>query len=202
MCLVIGTPVHVATLPVRTTSYPLPPPSLSRCQITSNVPSIMSLWYRMVAWKIMKLSTGQLYFYFCASRLQKSNWSVIKNKYKNLVLTSTDTDIGYFWLNIFKITGSDIVVESSWNVMAHSDAQERKWRGNWRMEWVASTLHTISEHGVSSISTPDAHTSAASSQLNWRPRRFKWTRPFRRKTKSGFCTCAITFQTQSNKLCP
>ena len=26
-----------------------------------------------------------------------------------------------------------------------------KWRGNWRMEWVASTLHTTSELGVSSI---------------------------------------------------
>ena len=33
-------------------------------------------------------------------------------------------------------------VESIWNVMAHGDARERKWRGNWRMEWVASTLHT------------------------------------------------------------
>jgi hypothetical protein len=31
-------------------------------------------------------------------------------------------------------------VESSWNVMAHGDAREGKWRGNWRMEWVASTL--------------------------------------------------------------
>ena len=29
------------------------------------------------------------------------------------------------------------------------------------------------------------------------PRRFNWTRPFCRKTKSGFCACAITFQTQS-----
>jgi len=29
------------------------------------------------------------------------------------------------------------------------------------------------------------------------PGRFKWTRPFRRKAKSGFCACAITFQTQS-----
>jgi len=66
------------------------------------------------------------------------------------------------------------------------------------MEWVASTLHTNSEHGVSSISTDDAHASAASSRLNWRPRRFKWTRLFRRKTKSGFCACAITFQTQSS----
>ena len=82
--------------------------------------------------------------------------------------------------------------------MAHGDARERKWRGNWRTEWVASTLHTISEHGVSSITTADAHTSAASSRLNWRPRRrFKWTRPFRRKTKSGFCACAITFQLAS-----
>ena len=42
-----------------------------------------------------------------------------------------------------------------------------------------------------------ADTSADSSRLNWRPRRFKWTRPFRRKTKSGFCACAITFQLAS-----
>jgi len=73
----------------------------------------------------------------------------------------------------------------------------RKWRGRWRMEWVATTLHTTSEHSVSRITTADAHTSTASSRLNWRTRRFKWTRPFRRKTKSGFCACAITFQTQS-----
>jgi len=55
-----------------------------------------------------------------------------------------------------------ITVDSSWNVMAHGDAQEGKWRGNWRMEWVASTLHTTSERGVSSITTTDVHTSAAS----------------------------------------
>ena len=47
--------------------------------------------------------------------------------------------------------------------------RERKWRGNWRIKWVASTLHTTSEHGVPSITTADAHTSAASSRLNWRP---------------------------------
>jgi hypothetical protein len=88
--------------------------------------------------------------------------------------------------------------EYVWNLMAHGDAREGKWRGNWRMERVASTLHTTSEPGVSSIATADAHTSAASSRLNWRPRLFKWTRPFRRKTKSGFCTCAIAFQTHCN----
>jgi hypothetical protein len=87
--------------------------------------------------------------------------------------------------------------KSGWNVMAHGDAREWKWRRNWRTEWVVSTLHTTSEHGISSITIADAHTSAASSRMNWRPRRFKWTRPFRRKTKSGFCACAITFQTQS-----
>jgi len=42
-------------------------------------------------------------------------------------------------------------------------------KGNWRMEWVASTLRTTSEHGVSSIASADAHTSAASSRLNWQP---------------------------------
>jgi hypothetical protein len=65
------------------------------------------------------------------------------------------------------------------------------------MEWVACTLHTTSEHGVSSITTADAHTSADSSRLTDAPCRFKWTRPFRRKPKSGFCACAIAFQTQS-----
>jgi hypothetical protein len=88
-------------------------------------------------------------------------------------------------------------VESSWNVMAHGDARKGKWKGNWRMEWVASALYKTSENRSPSITTADAHTSASSSRLNWRPRRFNWIRPFRRKTKSGFCACAITFQMQS-----
>jgi hypothetical protein len=78
--------------------------------------------------------------------------------------------------------------------MAHGDAREGKWRGNWQMEWLASTLHTTSEHGVTSVTTADAHTSAASSRLNWCPRWIKWNCPFCRKTKSGFCAYAITFQ--------
>jgi hypothetical protein len=66
-----------------------------------------------------------------------------------------------------------LCVDSSWIVMTHGDAQEGKWREIWQMEWVSSTLPTTSEHGVSSISTADAHTLAASSQLNWGPRQFK-----------------------------
>ena len=65
-----------------------------------------------------------------------------------------------------KVSQERPVVQSSWNVMAHGDTREGKWRGNWRMEWVAITLHTTSEHGVSSITTADAHASAASSRLN------------------------------------
>jgi len=45
------------------------------------------------------------------------------------------------------------------------------------MEWVASTHHTTSELGVSSITTADAHTSAASSRMNWRPCRFSSVSP-------------------------
>jgi hypothetical protein len=100
-----------------------------------------------------------------------------------------------YWGSLNRIYCNDVL--SSWNVMAHGDAREGKWSGNWRMECVASTLHTTSEHGVSSITTTDSHTSAVSSRLNWRPCRFKWTRPFRRKTKSGSCACAITFRMHS-----
>jgi len=37
------------------------------------------------------------------------------------------------------------------------------------MGWVASTLHTTSEHGVSNITTAYAHTSAASSRRSDAP---------------------------------
>jgi len=33
------------------------------------------------------------------------------------------------------------LVEPVRNLVAHGDAREGKWRGNWRMEWVASTLN-------------------------------------------------------------
>jgi len=58
--------------------------------------------------------------------------------------------------------------------------------------------HATSERGISSITKVDAHTSTASSRLNWRPHRFEWTHPFQGKTKSGFCACAITFHMSYN----
>ena len=70
-----------------------------------------------------------------------------------------------------------------WHTVKHGRGSEGE---TGQMEWVASTLHTTSEHCVSSITTTDAHTSAASSQLNWRPSRFKWTQSVSLKDKIWF----------------
>jgi len=69
------------------------------------------------------------------------------------------------------------------------------------MEWVASKRHMTAEHRFARVVQTlqaDVHSSPASTRMNWFPRRFKWIRPLRRKTKSGFCACTITFQTQSS----
>jgi len=79
-----------------------------------------------------------------------------------------------------------IVVEWKRNLVAHGDAREEKWRGKRRMEWVATSLQL------------DSHSKKASTRLNWHSRQYKWTRPFRWKTESGFCACAITFHFHSN----
>jgi len=63
--------------------------------------------------------------------------------------------IKQIWIKIVLYEDPLWLVDSSWNVMAHGYAREGKWRENWRMQWVASTLHTTSEHGVSSITTAD-----------------------------------------------
>ena len=59
------------------------------------------------------------------------------------------------------------------------------------MEWVASTLHTTSEHGVSTITTADAAhlgwPAVDRADLNGLVR-------YARKTKSGFCACDVIFK--------
>jgi hypothetical protein len=82
-----------------------------------------------------------------------------------------------------------VIVESSWNVMAHGDAREEKWRGNNRMEWVASKRHVTAEHRLArAVETlqADVHTSPASSRPNWHPRRFKRIRAFLQKDEIWF----------------
>ena len=151
-----------------------------------------------------------------------------------------------------KVTGRQRTAETGceveWkrNLVAHGDAREEKWRGNMRMEWVASNLalyrktvypalpplmRTHRQPAADWTDTPtdlnglvrfaerpnlvsalvpsrferailqsfsaDPHSKKASTRLNWHPRRYKWTRPFRWKTESGFCACAITFRLHS-----
>jgi len=91
-------------------------------------------------------------------------------------------------------------VEWKRNLVAHGDAREEKWRGKRRMEWVAKqssvwhgTVHPVLLQSFS----PDPHSKKASTRLNWHPRRYKWIRPFRWKTESGFCACAVTFHFHS-----
>ena len=92
-----------------------------------------------------------------------------------------------------------------WGIL-RSECGGTRWRtggevkGKLANGWGNQYSHTTSAGGVFSITNADAHTSAASSRLNWLPRRFKWTHPFRRKTKCGFCACAIRFRTSCTSL--
>jgi len=86
------------------------------------------------------------------------------------------------------------MIDSNWNVMAHSDAREGKWRGNWRKEWVATLPRNMVHPTLLPLMcTPRLPVVDRTDA----PCRFKWTRPFRGKKKSGFCACAVTVQTQS-----
>ena len=95
---------------------------------------------------------------------------------------------------------SQSVVEWKRNLVAHGDAREEKWRGKRRMEWVIKqasvwlgTVHPVLLQSFSPTRTPRKPV------LDWtdNPGRYKWTRPFRWKTESGFCACAITFRLHS-----
>ena len=88
-------------------------------------------------------------------------------------------------------------VDSSWNVMAHGDAREGS-EGE-AGEWSGyPVLFTLPRNMVYPALLPLMRTPRLPA-VDWTdaPGRFKWTRPFIRKTKSGFCACAITFETQS-----
>ena len=95
-----------------------------------------------------------------------------------------------------------IDTDSSWNVTAHRDAREGEVKGKLAngvgSQYPSHYLGTwCIQHYYRWCRTPrlpvvdwiDAPTG-----------RFKCTRPFRRKTKTGFCACAITFQLASTTL--
>jgi len=69
------------------------------------------------------------------------NYPNMKRIFIRKLLYTTTNKVRPIWKE-----GVTSEVESTWNLMAHGDAREGKWRGNWRMQWVSSTLHTTSEH--------------------------------------------------------
>ena len=82
-----------------------------------------------------------------------------------------------------------------WHTVTHGKGSEGE---KYRMQMVASTLHTTAEHAVSNTTTADVHVSAASSRLNLRPPAdFNVVVLLATKTKSVFCACAIIFETHS-----
>ena len=93
------------------------------------------------------------------------------------------------------------LVERTRNLVAQGDAREGKWRANRRVEWVASSLalclRTRCIQHYYHYYRWCAHLGCQQSNELTSPRRFKWTRPFRRKPDSGFCACAITFRVRS-----
>ena len=90
------------------------------------------------------------------------------------------------------------LVQSSWNVMAHGDARGGEVKGK-LANGVGSqcSSHYLGTWCIQHYYRWCAHLGCQQSTELTPPGRFKWTRLFRRKMKSGFCACAITFQTQS-----
>ena len=57
-----------------------------------------------------------------------------------LMFHKSKTVVEYGVSMSLQLLANQSVVELVRNLVAHGDAREGKWRGNWRMEWVASTL--------------------------------------------------------------
>jgi hypothetical protein len=86
--------------------------------------------------------------------------------------------------------------------MAHGEAREGKCRGNWRMEWVASTLtlprNVVYQALLTLMRTPRLPA------VDWTdfPADLNGFVRFGEKMKSGFCACTITFQMHYTRWCP
>ena len=62
-------------------------------------------------------------------------WEMFQTKVVEKIKTHILCSIIFFFRKSWRN-----MVELVRNVVAHGEAREGKWRGNWRMEWVASTL--------------------------------------------------------------
>ena len=103
---------------------------------------ITYVYILVIRWNIwpeyVNIKKKEICWYVISDTSRWLNWNVPSNLV-SVNRSSFSKDV---------ISKINVFVESSWNVMSHGDAREGKWKGNWRMEWVDSTLHTTSEHGV------------------------------------------------------
>ena len=107
-----------------------------------SLPNISMFW---VTWK-------QVQFSDCGERTLRGKYFWIKSRKQNFIFTQ--------WYTCY-LRSSGVLhnvnwltpVEMWWDPVTHGLGV---WRGNWQIQWVASTLHTTSEYGVSSITTADA----------------------------------------------
>ena len=87
--------------------------------------------------------------------------------------------------------------ETWWHTVTHGRGSEG---GNMQVEWsLALYLGTWCIQHYYHYYRWCAHLGCPVVDWTDAPRQFKWTRPFRWKTKSGICACAITFQTCSTR---
>ena len=93
-----------------------------------------------------------------------------------------------------------LVVEFVRNLVAHDDAREGKWRGNWRKEWVASTLTPPPSVAYPALLKLMRTPRLPSVDWTDSPTDLNGLGPFRGKTKSGLWACAIRFRTSSNDI--
>ena len=84
-----------------------------------------------------------------------------------------------------------------WRTGGEVKGKEANGVGSQQFSVWLGTVHPVLLQSFS----PDPHSKKASTRINWQPRRYKWTGPFRWKTESGFCACAITSRFHSTIQC-
>ena len=95
------------------------------------------------------------------------------------------------WLSAPSRTSGRVETESDgtrWRTEGEVKGKEANGVGSQQFSVWLGTVHPVLLQSFS----PDPHSKKASTRLNWQPRRYKWTGPFRWNTESGFCACAIT----------
>jgi len=113
-------------------------------RVIYNQPSILSIAF---FWRVRKIAKSDCQLrHVCLSVRPHAKFSSHRTDYHGVWLLFFFLENLLIIPSVFKIWQEKRVlyiksyVELVRNLVAHGDGREGKWRGNWRMEWVASTL--------------------------------------------------------------